>query len=142
MSSMHDVMCIGRRARACKRLSEAAKTLTTRDHVRGIGGPSTPLNTIASFFSFLHCSSHHNINNEEIPHTYTSLSSLHYRFEALVSCKDNSSSSNTSIPKWPPLPSLSFLSDAAPTRPPHPPHQEHPPNPPLRHHQHNSLGEA
>jgi hypothetical protein len=31
--SMHDVMCIRRRVRACKRLSEAAKTLTTRDHV-------------------------------------------------------------------------------------------------------------
>jgi hypothetical protein len=41
---MHDMMCIGRRARACKRLSEAAKTLTTRDHVKGIGGTSTPLN--------------------------------------------------------------------------------------------------
>jgi hypothetical protein len=44
MSSMHYVMCIGRRVRACKRLSEAAKTLTTRDHVRGISGPSTPFN--------------------------------------------------------------------------------------------------
>jgi hypothetical protein len=41
---MHDVMCIGRRVRACKRLSEAAKTLTTRDHVRGISGPSTLFN--------------------------------------------------------------------------------------------------
>jgi hypothetical protein len=30
--------------RACKRLSEAAKTLTTRDHVRGISGPSTLFN--------------------------------------------------------------------------------------------------
>jgi hypothetical protein len=45
MSSMHDVMCIRRRVRACKRLSEAAKTLTTRDHVRGISGPFTFLNT-------------------------------------------------------------------------------------------------
>jgi hypothetical protein len=41
----HCVMCIGRRKRACKRLSEAAKTLTTRDHVKGISGRSTPLNT-------------------------------------------------------------------------------------------------
>jgi hypothetical protein len=31
--------------RACERLSEAAKTLTTRDHVRDISGTSTPLNT-------------------------------------------------------------------------------------------------
>jgi hypothetical protein len=31
--------------RACKRLSEAAKTLTARDHVRGISGPSTLFNT-------------------------------------------------------------------------------------------------
>jgi hypothetical protein len=46
MSSMHDVMCIGRRVRACKKLSEAAKALTTRDHVRGIGGPSTFLNRL------------------------------------------------------------------------------------------------
>jgi hypothetical protein len=28
--------CIGRRVRACTRLSEAAKALTTRDHMRGI----------------------------------------------------------------------------------------------------------
>jgi hypothetical protein len=34
LSVMHDVMCIGRRARACKRLSEAAKTLTTRSRER------------------------------------------------------------------------------------------------------------
>jgi hypothetical protein len=40
-SFWHNVVCIGRRMRACKRLSEAAKTLTTRDHVRGISGPST-----------------------------------------------------------------------------------------------------
>jgi hypothetical protein len=33
-----------KRARACKRLSEAAKTLSTRDHVRGNRGTSTPLN--------------------------------------------------------------------------------------------------
>jgi hypothetical protein len=46
MSSMHNVMCIGRRVRACKRLSGAAKTLTTRDHVRGISGPSTLFKTI------------------------------------------------------------------------------------------------
>jgi hypothetical protein len=44
MSSMPNVMCIGRRVRACKRLSEAAKTLSTRDHVRDIGGTSTLLN--------------------------------------------------------------------------------------------------
>jgi hypothetical protein len=44
MSSMHNVMCIGRRVKACKRLSEAAKTRTTRDHVRGISGPSTLFN--------------------------------------------------------------------------------------------------
>jgi hypothetical protein len=46
MSSMHNVMCIRRRVRACKRLLEAAKTLTTRDHVRGISGPSTLLNML------------------------------------------------------------------------------------------------
>jgi hypothetical protein len=40
----HCVVSIGRRVRACKRLSEAAKMLTTRDHVRGISGPSTLLN--------------------------------------------------------------------------------------------------
>jgi hypothetical protein len=32
--------CIGRRVRACTRLSEAAKTLATHDHVRGISGLS------------------------------------------------------------------------------------------------------
>jgi hypothetical protein len=32
--------CIGRRVRACTRLTEAAKALATRDHVRGISGPS------------------------------------------------------------------------------------------------------
>jgi hypothetical protein len=31
------------------RLSEAAKALTTHDHVRGISGPSTFLNTIYSY---------------------------------------------------------------------------------------------
>jgi hypothetical protein len=45
ISSMHDVMCIGRRVRACTRLSEAAKALTTLDHVIGISGTSTPLNS-------------------------------------------------------------------------------------------------
>jgi hypothetical protein len=44
----HCVMSIGRRVRACKRLSEAAKALTTRDHVRGISGPSTLFNTPAA----------------------------------------------------------------------------------------------
>jgi hypothetical protein len=38
---MHCVMSTGRRVRACTRLSEAAKPLATRDHVRGISGPST-----------------------------------------------------------------------------------------------------
>jgi hypothetical protein len=52
MSGMHDVMCIGRRARACKKLSEAAKTLTTRDHLRGISGMSTPLNNSSTIYSF------------------------------------------------------------------------------------------
>jgi hypothetical protein len=42
----HCVMSIGRCVRACKRLSEAAKALTTRDHVRGISGPSTLFNSI------------------------------------------------------------------------------------------------
>jgi hypothetical protein len=37
-------MSIGRRVRACTRLSVAAKTLTTRDHVRAISGPSTLFN--------------------------------------------------------------------------------------------------
>jgi hypothetical protein len=32
--------CIGRRVRACTKLTEAAKALATRDHVRGISGPS------------------------------------------------------------------------------------------------------
>jgi hypothetical protein len=32
--------CIGRRVRASTRLTEAAKALATRDHVRGISGPS------------------------------------------------------------------------------------------------------
>jgi hypothetical protein len=38
------VMSIRRRMRACTRLSEPAKALTTRDYVRGISGPSTLLN--------------------------------------------------------------------------------------------------
>ena len=37
--------CIRRRVRVCTRLSEAAEALTTRDHVRGIGGSSTLLNS-------------------------------------------------------------------------------------------------
>jgi hypothetical protein len=41
------VLSIGRRVRACTRLSEPAKALTTRDYVRGISGPSTLLNTLA-----------------------------------------------------------------------------------------------
>jgi hypothetical protein len=41
----HCVISIGRRVRACTRLSVAAKTLTTRDHVRAISGPSTLFNT-------------------------------------------------------------------------------------------------
>jgi hypothetical protein len=44
MSSMRNVVCIRRGVRACKRLSEAAKTLATRDHVIGISGPSTLFN--------------------------------------------------------------------------------------------------
>jgi hypothetical protein len=44
MSSMRNVVCIRRCVRACKRLSEAAKTLATRDHVRGISGLSTLFN--------------------------------------------------------------------------------------------------
>jgi hypothetical protein len=42
---MHCVISVGRRVRACTRLSEAAKALATRDHVRGISGPSTLPNT-------------------------------------------------------------------------------------------------
>jgi hypothetical protein len=38
---MHCVISVGRRVRACTRLSVAAKALATRDHVRGISGPST-----------------------------------------------------------------------------------------------------
>jgi hypothetical protein len=38
---MHCVMSVGRRVRASTRLTEAAKALATRDHVRGISGPST-----------------------------------------------------------------------------------------------------
>jgi hypothetical protein len=41
------VLSIGRRVRACTRLSEPAKALTTRDYVRGVSGPSTLLNTLA-----------------------------------------------------------------------------------------------
>jgi hypothetical protein len=32
--------------RVCKKFPEAAKTLSTRDHVIGISGTSTPLNTV------------------------------------------------------------------------------------------------
>jgi hypothetical protein len=35
---------MGRRLRACTRLSGPVKALTTRDYVRGISGPSTLLN--------------------------------------------------------------------------------------------------
>jgi hypothetical protein len=38
------VMSVGRRVRACTRLSKAAKALATRDHVRGISGLSAPSN--------------------------------------------------------------------------------------------------
>jgi hypothetical protein len=38
--SMHCVMSIGRLVRACTKLSEAAKALATRDHVKGISGLS------------------------------------------------------------------------------------------------------
>jgi hypothetical protein len=38
-------MSVGRRVRACTRLSGPAKALTTCDYVRGISGPSTLLNT-------------------------------------------------------------------------------------------------
>jgi hypothetical protein len=37
-------MSMGRRVRACTRLSGPAKALTTRDYVRGISGLSTLLN--------------------------------------------------------------------------------------------------
>jgi hypothetical protein len=40
----HCGISMGRRVRACTRLSEPAKALTTRDYVRGISGPSTLLN--------------------------------------------------------------------------------------------------
>jgi hypothetical protein len=40
----HCAMSMGRRVRACTRLSGPAKALTTRDYVRGISGPSTLLN--------------------------------------------------------------------------------------------------
>jgi hypothetical protein len=46
--NMHCVMSMGRRVRACTRLSKAAKALFTRDHVRGISGLSAPSNTINS----------------------------------------------------------------------------------------------
>jgi hypothetical protein len=54
VSSMHNVMCVGRCVRACTRLSEAAKAQTPRDHVRGIGGPSTLLN-IYIYISYASC---------------------------------------------------------------------------------------
>jgi hypothetical protein len=44
--SMHCVMSIGRPVRACTRLSEAAKALATRDHVKDISGPSALSNNI------------------------------------------------------------------------------------------------
>jgi hypothetical protein len=47
----HFVMSIGRRVRACTRLLEAAKALTTRDHVRGISGPSTLFNMFSYAFA-------------------------------------------------------------------------------------------
>jgi len=37
--------CIGRRVRASTRLTEAAKALATRDHVRGISGLSALSNS-------------------------------------------------------------------------------------------------
>jgi hypothetical protein len=40
--------CIGRRVRACTRLTEAAKALATRDHVRGISGPSALSNSVCN----------------------------------------------------------------------------------------------
>jgi hypothetical protein len=42
--SMHCVMSIGRRVRACTRLSVAAKALATRDYVKDISGLSAPSN--------------------------------------------------------------------------------------------------
>jgi hypothetical protein len=47
--NMHCVMSIGRRVRACTRLSKAAKALATRDHVRGISGLSAPSNNKCPF---------------------------------------------------------------------------------------------
>ena len=44
INSMRYVICIRRRVRAYKRLLEAAKTLTTRDYVRGISRLSTLFN--------------------------------------------------------------------------------------------------
>jgi hypothetical protein len=44
----HFVVSIGRRVRACTRLSEPAKALSTRNYVRGISGPSTLLNATPS----------------------------------------------------------------------------------------------
>jgi hypothetical protein len=46
INSMYNVVCIRRRVRAYKRLLEAAKPLTTRDHVRGISRLSTLFNSI------------------------------------------------------------------------------------------------
>jgi hypothetical protein len=48
----HCVMSIGRRVRACTRLSEPAKALTTRDCVRGISGPSTLLNNYYGYGNY------------------------------------------------------------------------------------------
>jgi hypothetical protein len=39
-------MSMGRRMRACTRLSEVANASTTRDHVRGISGSSTLFNSL------------------------------------------------------------------------------------------------
>jgi hypothetical protein len=45
---MHCVMSMGRRVRACTRLSVAAKALATRDHVKDISGPSALSNRCTS----------------------------------------------------------------------------------------------
>jgi hypothetical protein len=47
---MHCVISMGRRVRACTRLSEAAKALATRDHVRDISGLSALSNTSFDIF--------------------------------------------------------------------------------------------
>ena len=45
INSIRYIMCIRRRVIAYKRLLEAAKTLATRDYVRGISRLSTLFNT-------------------------------------------------------------------------------------------------